>query len=370
LNIVFVNRYFYPYLGGVEFYILNLAKELIKEGNSVTVVCLKGKKGTNVKSFFNGVRVVRVSNILGMFFYFFHQATQLHLCHVNMPRNWFSFFGLVFSKVFRIPTVFTPHCFYPSQEPLKSLAKTVCDLTLTKIMFKLSNKVINLTEKDKEDSIQKGMQEFQSVIIPNSVNKLELDGVEPYSFMKKYGLKKPFLLHIGRFAPVKCIDFLIQCHLHIPEGFDLILMGQDDGTLNSVSRLILEKKLKNRIHIIEKAPFVDVCSAYTEALALVISSFYEGLPTVILEAMFFQAPVVASSVGGIPFVIKDGENGFLYQWNDMGGYVECVKKVMVEGKKVAHTAKKNLIDNYLWERNAQKILKIYKELTKNGKLQN
>src|SRR5262249_31669926 len=55
----------------------------------------------------------------------------------------------------------------------------------------------------------------------------------------------------------------------------------------------------------------DVANVYRQLTLLLLPSRSEGLPNVALEAMGYGVPVVAASVGGIPEIVDDGENGFL-----------------------------------------------------------
>ncbi len=58
-----------------------------------------------------------------------------------------------------------------------------------------------------------------------------------------------------------------------------------------------------------------------------LPSYLEGMPTVILEAMQYGVPVVASNVGGIPEQIENGYNGFMCKPGDIGGFVDAIKRI-------------------------------------------
>ena len=67
---------------------------------------------------------------------------------------------------------------------------------------------------------------------------------------------------------------------------------------------------------------------------LVVPSLSEGLPRVILEAQALSKPVIASRVGGIPEIIKDGENGFLVNPGDADDLAEKLR-ILLSDKKLA-----------------------------------
>ena len=61
---------------------------------------------------------------------------------------------------------------------------------------------------------------------------------------------------------------------------------------------------------------------------LVIPSLSEGLPRVLLEAMALSKPVIASNVGGIPDLIQDGQNGFLFKAGNSDELAEKLKTLL------------------------------------------
>jgi glycosyltransferase involved in cell wall biosynthesis len=65
-----------------------------------------------------------------------------------------------------------------------------------------------------------------------------------------------------------------------------------------------------------------------ECYCLVVPSVSEGLPRVILEALALANPVIASRVGGIPELIEDGKNGFLFKAGDSDELAEKLKTLL------------------------------------------
>jgi glycosyltransferase involved in cell wall biosynthesis len=362
MNILFVNRYSFSYLGGVELHILNLAKELRKNGNTVTLVCQDDRRqDSGWVPEFDHIRVVRVSGLLALYDFLRREGACIDVCHAHLARSTFSSFAVFVAWWFHIPTVFTPHCFYPSSSFANRLLKWFYDRTITRLTFRLCGCVINLTPQDQRDSAERGMPLAKSRIIPNSICLMRLLNTSAVPLGEKYIVPRPYLLHVGRFHATKCIEFLVE-NLPALKDIGLLLIGQDDGSLSKVLERVRTLGIEHRVCVIQRLEFEELCSAYRSARALVMASVNEGLPTVILEAAAFGIPTIAPKVGGIPFIIEDGVNGYLYDWGDKGGYVECVGRAVSEGDHVGTVAKATLKERFSWEVNAMKIASVYLEL--------
>jgi glycosyltransferase involved in cell wall biosynthesis len=366
MRVMMVNRHFYPFLGGVEFHILNLAQELLRLGCDVTVTCLGDSTEAKIDDF-RGIRIrrVRAAWDLGVI-----EQERPDVIHVHMPRNAIAFAALLEAHRRGIGTVFTPHCFYPSRSTAKAALKRLCDASVTPVMFRLADLTINLTANDQRDSITRGLPKAKSVIIPNSIRGSELDSVRrPPDFRSKHGIEGDFLVHVGRFDPVKQIDFLVRCQRDLPSELKLVLIGQDGGTLAEIRRLIGELSLERQVIVIERASFPELCAAYAEAAALVMASEYEGLPTVILEALYFGCPVVASRVGGIPHVLTEGWLGLQYSFLEREAYVYAVRTALTQRGERRSDRQSWVKRNYSWEENAPLVLRAYEHVARASRSQ-
>jgi len=362
MNVVFINQVSFSYLGGVEVHILNLGKELLKQGHTVTLVCREHRDTGGWQPSAEGFRIVHAPKVRDLFAFLRREARSIDVCHAHMSRKPYALCGLLFSRLLGVPTVFTPHCFYPSTELGKRLAKKAYDETLSRLTFRLSNRVINLTPRDQQDSLERGMPPARSRIIPNSVRLGPLQNVQPGAFREKHEIQEDFLLHVGRFSKEKCIEFLVRNHIAF-KNLALVLIGQDDGELENVKRLVNSLGLSNRVYILEKISFEHVCAAYREARGLVMASRNEGLPTVILEAAVFGVYTVAPRVGGIPYIIEEERTGYLYDWGDSNGYVNCVHRMLEGSSRMEETTRDVFLERFSWEANALKIAAVYSEIS-------
>ena len=121
------------------------------------------------------------------------------------------------------------------------------------------------------------------------------------------------LVTIGRLCEQKghllLIEAAAQLHAH-DVAFELIIVG--DGPLRGeLERLIDQFGLENHVSITGFLDNHGVRREIEAARALVMSSFAEGLPVVIMEAMALARPVISTYVAGIPELVEPGRNGWL-----------------------------------------------------------
>ena len=105
--------------------------------------------------------------------------------------------------------------------------------------------------------------------------------------------------------------------------FDLVLAG--DGELRgAIEERIRALDLASHVRITGWIASAAVRSEIEAARALVLPSFAEGLPVVIMEAMALRRPVVTTFVAGIPELVRDGENGWLVPAGDVDALADAI----------------------------------------------
>jgi glycosyltransferase involved in cell wall biosynthesis len=128
----------------------------------------------------------------------------------------------------------------------------------------------------------------------------------------------PVLLYAGRLSPEKRLDSLADVLDALP-GARLAFVG--DGP----ARASLERRFAGRrAHFLGFLRGEELARAYASADVFVMPSTTETLGFVVLEAMASGCPVVAARAGGIPDLIDHGENGHLYDPEDVGDAIEAI----------------------------------------------
>ena len=101
---------------------------------------------------------------------------------------------------------------------------------------------------------------------------------------------------------------------------------------------------------------------------LVVPSRMESIPQVIKEAFFLKVPVIATSVGGVPELISDGENGVLVPSEDPEKLLSAINNLLGNkelANKLVESGYDFVIKNLTWESLLPKYLQFYEKLLKN-----
>jgi colanic acid/amylovoran biosynthesis glycosyltransferase len=134
------------------------------------------------------------------------------------------------------------------------------------------------------------------------------------------------LLHVGRLAPEKGQHGLLDAlGRALRRGADVRLRIAGDGPLQGALRREAHALgLGDHVTFLGRLPEAGVRSEMAIAHGFVLSSFMEGLPVVLMEAMAAGLPVIAPRVAGVPELVEDGCSGLLFDPSDWEGLAERI----------------------------------------------
>jgi glycosyltransferase involved in cell wall biosynthesis len=130
-----------------------------------------------------------------------------------------------------------------------------------------------------------------------------------------------------------------------------VLIGGDGPMRDDIDNYLKKQNLLNRVDITGWISH-DILPDYMNRLRLlVIPSYSEGLPNIMLEAMACGTPVLATPVGAIPDIIKDGETGFIMKNNTPECIAENINRVLKDSnlEKIVINAKNFIEKDFTFE---------------------
>jgi glycosyltransferase involved in cell wall biosynthesis len=135
------------------------------------------------------------------------------------------------------------------------------------------------------------------------------------------------LVCVGRLCEQKGQLLLVEAARRLAAlgmEFELVLAG--DGELRAeIMASIRRHQLQDQVHLTGWISGAEVREQILAARAVVLPSFAEGLPVVIMEAMALKRPVISTFVAGIPELVRPGEHGWLVPAGDVEALVEAIR---------------------------------------------
>jgi len=172
---------------------------------------------------------------------------------------------------------------------------------------------------------------------------------DKFRLKKEFAKRDSLIGYVGRLSEEKGILNFIEAIPKIIEkekNLKFLIVG--DGHLReNLEKQIKSKHLKGKVKLVGWVSHDELPDYLNELKLVVLPSYTEGLPNVILEAMACGTPVLANSVGSIPDLIINGKTGFLMEKNDPESIAENVIKsinnpdLLKISKKAYHTIRKN-----------------------------
>jgi glycosyltransferase involved in cell wall biosynthesis len=153
--------------------------------------------------------------------------------------------------------------------------------------------------------------------------------------------------------------FNILCRDEI--NCELWLVG-DGETRPEIEKLTSELGIKSRVRFIGTLP--DPSEMYLQFDIFALSTHYEGHPLVILEAMSFGLPIVATNISSVPETISHNVNGLLVNHQDPTDLVEVLRKLIVDPElrnRLGQEAKRTVENKDTVQDWAKKIINVYEE---------
>ncbi|MEL6150488.1 MAG: glycosyltransferase [Chloroflexota bacterium] len=187
------------------------------------------------------------------------------------------------------------------------------------------------------------------------------------------------LVFAGRIEPLKAVDSIIEA-LHVmqqqPGGLNKMrfaVIGGDpkdvtDPDMMALRRLTQEYGLDDVVSFVGAKNQNELVQWYAAATTVIMPSEYESFGMVALEAMATGTPVIASEVGGLAFLVRDGETGFLVPARSPEDLAGAITSMVCDPvwHRVMGVNAANLARSYAWDSIASRLLENFETLPQRG----
>jgi glycosyltransferase involved in cell wall biosynthesis len=144
------------------------------------------------------------------------------------------------------------------------------------------------------------------------------------------------LVFAGRLGPQKALDVLLRALANVPE-VALVVAG-DGPERTALEQTAAELELDGRVSFLGAVSRDRVLRLFRAADASVLPSAWENFPHTVVEALAVGCPVIATAVGGVPEVVRDGENGLLVAPGDPTALAAAIERFFADAQLRARLA--------------------------------
>ena len=356
-------------------FVLQLGKQLKKHGHSVTVYT-SNHSHLPVYEKIQGLDVIRFKMIFSPlnnpicpgFFNIYKKIRDFDIIHVHNEHSFVTLFTCFINLFYKEPIILTCHGQLRFDNYWKDLFETIYSRTVGKFIFKNIDKVAALSESDKKYLISIGVDSRKIVVIPNAINHEYLDNIS-YNMKKQEERDEKILLYVGVLIKRKGVDYLIKSIPDIIKDNRLscIIVGKGDYR-EQLKSLVDKLDLADNVFFKGSVSTEELYYYYNNADIFVLPSVSEGLPTTILEAMYFGLPVVSTDIPGIRDHFSD--SAILVLPKNEKELSKAIIRVLNDlplREDLSRRGKELVREKYTWDKVSNTYINIYHELLKNDR---
>ena len=383
MKIAQVNSYFYPFMiGGAEWYVYNISKELIKRGDEVTVFTADryGNESAPRDEVVEGIRVRRFPLKLDLSYrmklwdglsgaleegsfdviHTYDYAQKHTLDALNAARS---------SGAGSALTIFDVHSSIP-RSWYKQIPMRYLDGYFARRAFPLATRILV-----RAPDLVKGLPEIEHWeskvrVSPSGVRPESFQTFDGQEFRRRYKIEgSPLVLFLGRLNPLKGPQYIVEAAPTLVKDFPDIafaFVGPDQsGYRSHLEARAKELGVSDRVHFTGMiSDFQEKMEAYSACDLFCLPTSYEGTSQAIFEAMTQGKPVVATKTGGIPYQIEDGKSGYLVEHGDVRSLAEAMASAIRDSSKAKELGERgrSKVADFQYPALAEGLHSVYEEI--------
>lgn len=235
------------------------------------------------------------------------------------------------------------------------------------------DRILCITEAVRRQLLEDGLPAERLVVVPSGVDPERFEAVEDKAQAFRTALGIPadawVVGAVGALTPEKGHETLVRAAAPLRDAIPtlrVVLVGE--GPLRpAIEELVAALDLGDRVHL---AGFRDDVPAWLRWFdCLAFPSLMEGMGTTVLDALCLATPVVASRVGGIPEIIRDGEEGLLVEPGDPEALAAALARLHDDpalGIQLGRRGRERVLASYTWKHTVRATLAAYRAILDKG----
>jgi glycogen(starch) synthase len=380
MNIAIFASAFYPSLGGVEEFCRQIAHAYQRQGHRVTVFTNRWPRSLAAHEEVEGIIVRRLAfrvggmslkskvnawltgglirrELLGLLREFRPDALHVHCVSSN------ALYALGAKRATGLPLVVSLHGEL-SMDATRLFQREAWAQQTLRASLEQADRVTACSRQTLEEAEAWFGRSLapRAQVIYNGIDFAEMQAAEAHVH------PQPYLLGIGRHVPQKGFDVLLRALAQAVKtgaafDHDLILAGDGPETA-ALQTLASELRLGDRVHFTGRVDHAQAIRLFKGCSFFVLPSRHEPFGIVNLEAMAAAKAVLATKVGGVPEVVRDGQTGILIPADDETALADALSALARDPARRARlgAAGRERAQQFDWTKIAAEHLLLYEQI--------
>jgi glycosyltransferase involved in cell wall biosynthesis len=363
-----------PELGGMQSHVYNLTQAFARMGHEVRVVTARSQRSAPMRQSDGAINVVRIP--------FVNVPKTMTLQYLSASAAYLTWLVLTWR-----PDILHVHSFWPDLLATKHLYPMVRIVhTAHESLFLImaeqpryhrrlrfivssvdgligpSNELLDVARGF-------GVQTGRSIFLPNGVDAEKFSPFVHGVIRERYGLSSStqIVLCPRRLVPKNGVNFLIESipeilRIHPDTVFVIVGEGPESARLESQTK---ELGIQEKVVFAGAISNDEINGYYADADLVVLPSLKEATSISALEAMSSAKPVVASNVGGLPYLVEDGVTGSLVPPADAYALATAISELLSspdQGSAMGAAARSRVLSELTWDHIARRTSEFYSEI--------
>ncbi len=172
-----------------------------------------------------------------------------------------------------------------------------------------------------------------------------------------------YLLYFGRIEQLKGIFTLVQAAKRVPE-VKLLLAGRGEASA-AVAQMIADERIDN-VQLLGFKEGADLEKLIRGSIATIVpSEGYDNCPMAILESYSYAKPVIGARIGGIPELIRHGEDGFIFtpgEVDDLAAHLSWLFEHRQQAVEMGLAGHRKMVEEFNSEVHYERICQVYEKV--------
>lgn len=231
--------------------------------------------------------------------------------------------------------------------------------------YKYADCVQALSPYMAEWAIKNGADSGKVRIVPNGITAEDIGAfhIKPRKAETFISQKVFNVLYVGELLSHKGVDLLLQAiNILALSGMPIRVICVGDGPEKSnLKRMAEDFNLEEVVAFVGRVTKKQLHKYYSNADILCVPSTSDPLPTVVLESFVMGLPVVGADTGGIPFMVENGKNGYLFETGNVKSLVERLMLAVKDKERLSVMSENCVVsakNRFSWDRVGRQLYRL------------